>query len=56
LRTGSSRRGGGPLTVDPYVWNERAVRAWRTAGFEPVAEQPADADHAYPWLLMEFRS
>ncbi len=41
------------VTVDPYVWNERAVRAWRRAGFRPVEERPADEDHATAWLLME---
>src|SRR5262249_40695228 len=47
---------GGPrLTVDPYVWNERAVRAWQRAGFEPVEERPADDEHTDRWLLMEFR-
>ena len=42
------------ITVDPYVWNEAAVRAWQRAGFLPVAERPADEEHAAPWLLMEF--
>jgi aminoglycoside 6'-N-acetyltransferase len=44
-----------PLTVDPYAWNERAVRAWRRAGFEPVDERPPDGEHPYTWVLMEFR-
>ena len=48
-------RGWEPVTVDPYVWNERAIAAWRTAGFEPVGEREPDDEHAAPWLLMEFR-
>ena len=43
------------LIVDPYLWNERAIGAWRRAGFEPVEERPADDDHTAPWLLMRFR-
>jgi aminoglycoside 6'-N-acetyltransferase len=43
------------VTVDPYVWNEQAVRAWRRAGFEVDGERPADAQHTAPWLLMEWR-
>jgi len=50
-----SADGGPPLTVDPYAWNERAVRAWQRAGFEPVEERPADDEHTDRWLLMEFR-
>jgi aminoglycoside 6'-N-acetyltransferase len=43
------------VTVDPYVWNEPAVRAWRRAGFVDVEEREADEWHTAPWLLMEFR-
>jgi aminoglycoside 6'-N-acetyltransferase len=43
------------VTVDPYVWNEPAVRAWRRAGFVDVEEREADEGHTAPWLLMEFR-
>lgn len=43
------------VTVDPYVWNESALRGWRNAGFEPVEERPSDDEHAAPWVLMEFR-
>ena len=46
--------GWSDVTVDPYAWNERAVRAWRKAGFVPVEERPPDADHTAPWLLMRF--
>jgi aminoglycoside 6'-N-acetyltransferase len=42
------------VTVDPYVWNERAIAAWKRAGFEPVEHRPADDEHAADWLLMEF--
>jgi len=44
------------LIVDPYLWNERAINAWRRAGFEPVEERPADDEHTAAWLLMEFRA
>jgi aminoglycoside 6'-N-acetyltransferase len=47
-------RGWTRLTVDPYRWNEAAVRAWRRAGFVDVEERPADEEHAEPWLLLEF--
>ncbi len=42
------------VTVDPYVWNESAVRAWQKAGFQSVEEREADREHPYHWLLMEF--
>jgi aminoglycoside 6'-N-acetyltransferase len=48
-------RGWDPVTVDPYVWNERAVRAWQRAGFYPVGERDPDDEHPDRWLLMEFR-
>lgn len=43
------------VTVDPYAWNERAVSAWRLAGFEEIERRPADDEHTADWLLMEFR-
>ncbi len=43
------------VITDPYTWNEPAIRAWKRAGFEPVAERPPDAEHRAAWLLMEFR-
>lgn len=49
-------RGWTRVTVDPYTWNEAAVRAWRRAGFEPVEERPADDGHTAAWLLMAYRS
>jgi aminoglycoside 6'-N-acetyltransferase len=42
------------VTVDPYLWNEPAIRAWERAGFEPVEEREPDEDHASRWLLMRF--
>jgi aminoglycoside 6'-N-acetyltransferase len=47
---GSSR-----VTVDPYLWNEPAIRAWRRAGFEALDEHEPDGEHTSRWLLMEFR-
>jgi aminoglycoside 6'-N-acetyltransferase len=48
-------RGWTYVTADPYLWNERALRAWRRAGFEPVEECPPDEHHLSSWVLMEFR-
>jgi aminoglycoside 6'-N-acetyltransferase len=47
-------RGRERVTVDPYTWNEGAVRAWQRAGFVEVSRHPADDDHAAAWILMEF--
>jgi aminoglycoside 6'-N-acetyltransferase len=44
------------VTVDPYLWNEPAIRAWRRAGFMDVESRPADHEHESPFLLMEFQS
>jgi aminoglycoside 6'-N-acetyltransferase len=46
--------GAPEVTVDPYLWNEAAIRAWGRAGFEPVEEREPDEDHASRWLLMRF--
>jgi aminoglycoside 6'-N-acetyltransferase len=46
--------GWAEVTADPYLWNEQAVRAWQKAGFTPVEERPADAEHTAPWLLLCF--
>src|SRR5260221_9050601 len=43
------------VTVDPYVWNERAVRGWANAGFVEVSRHDADKDHTAPWVLMRFQ-
>jgi aminoglycoside 6'-N-acetyltransferase len=48
-------RGWEHVTVDPYTWNEQALRAWRKAGFVAVSHHPPDADHTAPWVLMDFR-
>lgn len=47
-------RGWTVVTVDPYLWNESAVRAWRRAGFRDVGERESDDEHTARWLLMEF--
>ena len=47
-------RGCVRVTVDPYVWNEQAVRAWRKAGFVEVSRHDADDEHTDPWVLLEF--
>jgi aminoglycoside 6'-N-acetyltransferase len=49
-----TRAGRKRLTVDPYLWNERAVRGWLKAGFRPVEEREPDHEHRDRWLLMEF--
>jgi aminoglycoside 6'-N-acetyltransferase len=48
-------RGRARVTVDPYAWNEGAVRAWERAGFVEVSRHEADAEHTAPWIFMEFR-
>jgi aminoglycoside 6'-N-acetyltransferase len=48
--------GWAQVTVDPYTWNEPAIRAWRRAGFVDVETRPADDEHPSAWLLMEFQS
>lgn len=47
-------RGWPRVTVDPYLWNEAAIRAWRRAGFRDVDEHEPDEGHRSRWLLMEF--
>ena len=48
-------RGRERVTVDPYAWNEGAVRAWERAGFVEVSRHEADEEHTASWILMEFR-
>jgi aminoglycoside 6'-N-acetyltransferase len=48
-------RGRERVTVDPYAWNEGAVRAWERAGFVEVSRHEADGEYTTPWILMEFR-
>jgi aminoglycoside 6'-N-acetyltransferase len=51
-----TREGGRErVTVDPYEWNEGAVRSWERAGFTEVSRHEADDEHTAPWILMEFR-
>jgi aminoglycoside 6'-N-acetyltransferase len=47
-------RGWTRVTVDPYLWNQDAIRAWRRAGFVDVEEREPDKEHTARWLLMEF--
>ena len=42
------------LTVDPYTWNDRAIRAWEKAGFVEVSRHPPDHEHTADWILMRF--
>jgi aminoglycoside 6'-N-acetyltransferase len=48
-------RGRDRVTVDPYAWNEGAVRAWARAGFVEISRHDADVEHTAPWILMEYR-
>jgi aminoglycoside 6'-N-acetyltransferase len=43
------------VTVDPYTWNEQALRGWRKAGFVEVSYHAADEEHTAEWVLMDFR-
>jgi aminoglycoside 6'-N-acetyltransferase len=54
LASALRQQGWTRITVDPYVWNERAIAAWRRAGFEPVERRAAGGEHTADWLLMEF--
>jgi len=56
VATELKRHGWTRVTVDPYTWNDAAVRAWRKAGFVDVEEREPDEDHTARWLLMEFAS
>lgn len=42
------------VTVDPYAWNERALRGWAKAGFVEVSRHPPDDEHTAEWVLMRF--
>ena len=48
-------RGYERVTVDTYAWNERALNAWRSAGFADVSRHPPDDEHTTEWILMEYR-
>jgi RimJ/RimL family protein N-acetyltransferase len=48
-------QGWAEVTVDPYEWNERAIRSWQKAGFVQVSRgHRPDADHSAEWVLMRF--
>ena len=47
-------RGWQRVAVDPYLWNEQAVRAWRKAGFVEVSRHEPDDEHTSAWMLLEF--
>jgi aminoglycoside 6'-N-acetyltransferase len=48
-------QGWAEVTVDPYEWNERAIRGWTKAGFVEVSRGHApDEDHTARWVLMRF--
>jgi aminoglycoside 6'-N-acetyltransferase len=44
------------VTVDPYAWNDRALKGWQNAGFVPVSRHPPDEEHLAEWVLMRFQS
>ena len=47
--------GWASVTVDPYEWNERAIRGWQKAGFVEVSRgHPPDEHHSAEWVLMRF--
>ena len=48
-------RGRERVTVDPYAWNEGAIRAWERAGFVEVSRHDAGGEYSAPWILLEFR-
>jgi aminoglycoside 6'-N-acetyltransferase len=48
-------RGRARVTVDPYAWNEGAVRAWERAGFVEVSRHEPGGEYTAPWILLEFR-
>ena len=48
------QRGWARVTVDPYVWNVHAARAWRKAGFVDVSRHEPDDEHTAQWMLLEF--
>jgi aminoglycoside 6'-N-acetyltransferase len=43
------------VTVDPYAWNDGAVRAWERAGFVEISRHEEGGEYTAPWILMEFR-
>ena len=47
-------RGWTRVTVDPYAWNEQALRGWRNACFVEVSRHEPDDEHTAAWVLLEF--
>jgi aminoglycoside 6'-N-acetyltransferase len=47
-------RGWQSVTIDPYAWNDVALRAWRRAGFVEVSRHAPDDEHMADWVLLEF--
>jgi aminoglycoside 6'-N-acetyltransferase len=55
LATDLLGQGWTEVTVDPYEWNERAIRGWEKAGFVEISRGHApDEDHSAEWVLMRF--
>ncbi len=55
LAAGLLAQGWAEVTVDPYEWNDTAIRAWARAGFVEVSRgHPPDEDHSAEWVLMRF--
>jgi aminoglycoside 6'-N-acetyltransferase len=54
LATSLLAAGWREVTVDPYAWNERALRGWARAGFVEVSRHDADDEHPSPWVLMRW--
>ena len=55
LATDLLEQGWTEVTVDPYEWNERAIRGWEKAGFVEISRGHApDEDHSAEWVLMKF--
>jgi|SRR5579862_3086394 len=42
------------VTVDPYLWNERALRGWAKGGFVEDSRHQPDEEHTAEWVLMRF--
>jgi aminoglycoside 6'-N-acetyltransferase len=42
------------VIVDPYEWNEQALRGWANAGFVEASRHEPDDEHRHRWVLMRF--
>ena len=49
----SAARGWPRVTVDPYMWNEHAIRGWRKAGFVAVSHHDADEELSGALVVLE---